>query len=97
MNFVLVFELTKILSIPILLEIIRMFVQDLFLYSCPVMTEYVCRVFALIENSAQEHIHGDVTKLNPEQKMLEVGLSSTFTSVLQQCSAAIFTVRDFLI
>lgn len=49
-------------------------------------------MLGLIENSAQEHIHGDVSKLNPEQRMLEVGLSSTFTSVLQQCSSAIFKV-----
>ncbi|VDI21300.1 proteasome activator subunit 4 [Mytilus galloprovincialis] len=52
--------------------------------------QFMDRVLGLIENSAQEHIHGDVSKLNPEQRMLEVGLSSTFTSVLQQCSSAIF-------
>ena len=52
--------------------------------------QFMDRVLILIENSAQEHIHGDISKLNPEQRMLEVGLSSTFTSVLQQCSSAIF-------
>ncbi|KAJ8309114.1 hypothetical protein KUTeg_013988 [Tegillarca granosa] len=51
---------------------------------------FLDRIFALIENSAQEHVHGNITKLNPEQSMLEVGLASTFTSVLQQCSNPIF-------
>lgn len=54
--------------------------------------QFMDRVLALIENSAQEHIHGigDTSNLNPEQRMLEVALSSTFTSVLQQCSSTIF-------
>lgn len=52
--------------------------------------QFFDRVFTLIENSAQEHIHGDVTRLNLEQTMLEVGLASTAVSVLQQCSTPIF-------
>jgi len=45
-----------------------------------------------VENSAQEHIHGDVAQLNSEQSMLEDDLASTVTSVLQQCSSPIFMV-----
>ncbi|XP_062621766.1 LOW QUALITY PROTEIN: proteasome activator complex subunit 4B-like [Saccostrea cucullata] len=51
---------------------------------------FLDRVFALIENSTQEHTHGDPTRLNPEQTMMEVALSSTFTSVLLQCSTPIY-------
>lgn len=51
-----------------------------------------CRVFALIESSTQEHTHGDPARLNPEQTMMEVALSSTFTSVLLQCSTPIYEV-----
>lgn len=52
-----------------------------------------CRVFALIENSAQEHIHGNQDNLNPEQLIVEKALASCFTSVLQQCSTPIFMVH----
>ncbi|XP_060063003.1 proteasome activator complex subunit 4-like [Ylistrum balloti] len=52
--------------------------------------QFFDRVFTLIENSAQEHVHSDVTRLNLEQSMLEVGLASTAVSVLQQCSTPIF-------
>ncbi|KAL4238306.1 Proteasome activator complex subunit 4 [Mactra antiquata] len=52
--------------------------------------QFVDKVFALIENSAQEHIHGSQDKLNPEQAIIEKGLASTFTSVLQQSSTPIF-------
>jgi len=52
----------------------------------------ICRVFALIENSAQEHVHGNQDNLNPEQLIVEKALASCFTSVLQQCSAPIFMV-----
>lgn len=51
---------------------------------------FVDRIFVMIENSAQENIHGDQTKLNPEQMMMEIGLASSFASVLQQCSTPIF-------
>ena len=48
----------------------------------------------MIENSAQENIHGgDRTKLNPEQTIMEIGLASSFASVLQQCSTPIYMVR----
>ena len=47
----------------------------------------------MIENSAQENIHGDQTKLNPEQAIVEIGLASSFASVLQQCSTPIYMVR----
>lgn len=50
------------------------------------------RVFALVENSAQEHIHGSQDRLNPEQAIIEKALASTFTSVLQQSSTPIFMV-----
>lgn len=51
---------------------------------------FLDRVFALIESSTQEHTHGDPARLNPEQTMMEVALSSTFTSVLLQCSTPIY-------
>ena len=50
------------------------------------------RIFSLIENSAQEQVHGNQDKLNPEQTMMEIGMASTFTSVLQQCSIPIYMV-----
>ena len=46
----------------------------------------------MIENSSQENIHGDHSKLNPEQAMMEIGLASSFASVLQQCSTPIYMV-----
>ncbi|KAL3873182.1 hypothetical protein ACJMK2_036330 [Sinanodonta woodiana] len=52
--------------------------------------QFVDRVLMLIDNSAQEHTHGDHGRLNTEQSMLEIGMASTFNSVLQQCSAPIF-------
>ncbi|XP_060589859.1 proteasome activator complex subunit 4B-like [Ruditapes philippinarum] len=52
--------------------------------------QFVDRIFALIENSAQEHVHGNQDKLNPEQMIVEKALASTFTSVLQQSSTPIF-------
>lgn len=54
------------------------------------------RVFALVENSAQEHIHGNQESLNPEQLIMEKALASCFTSVLQQCSTPIFMVYSHL-
>lgn len=54
---------------------------------------FFSRIFALIENSAQEHVHGDQDKLNPEQMMVEKAMASTFTSVLQQSSTPIFKVN----
>ncbi|KAK3093564.1 hypothetical protein FSP39_017345 [Pinctada imbricata] len=52
--------------------------------------QFLDRVFLLIENSAQEHSHVETTRLNSEQTMVEMALTSTFTSVLQQCSAPIY-------
>lgn len=52
--------------------------------------QFVDRVFALIENSTQEHVHGNQDRLNPEQAIIEKALASTFTSVLQQCSTPIY-------
>ena len=50
------------------------------------------RIFVMIENSAQDNIHGDQTKLNSEQTIMEIGLASSFASVLQQCSTPIYMV-----
>ena len=50
------------------------------------------RIMSMIENSAQEAHSGALDRLTPEQSMLEVGLASTVTSVLQQCSKPIFMV-----
>ncbi|XP_052767290.1 proteasome activator complex subunit 4A-like [Mya arenaria] len=47
---------------------------------------FVDRVFALVENSAQEQYQG---ALNPEQLIVEKAMASCFTSVLQQCSTPI--------
>ena len=52
--------------------------------------QFVDRIFALVENSAQEQVHGNQDKLNPEQMIVEKALASTFTSVLQQSSTPIF-------
>ncbi|KAH3856831.1 hypothetical protein DPMN_099426 [Dreissena polymorpha] len=56
--------------------------------------QFVDRVFALVENSAQEHVHGNQEALNPEQLIVEKALASCFTSVLQQCSTPIFMVGE---
>lgn len=52
--------------------------------------EFLNRIIAIIENSTQEAASGAVDRLTPEQNMLEMGLASTVTSVLQQCSKPIF-------
>lgn len=56
--------------------------------------QFMHRGFSLIENNAQEEQHGHTSSaqdnLNPEQTLLEVGLSSTFKSILEQCSTPIF-------
>lgn len=46
----------------------------------------------MIETSSQEATFGALDRLTAEQSMLEVGLASTVTSVLQQCSKPIFMV-----
>ena len=54
------------------------------------------RVFALIENSAQEHTRNDsmaMDRLNPEETMMEVGLLSTFNAIMQQSSVEIYEVE----
>ncbi|KAL8607379.1 hypothetical protein ACOMHN_024404 [Nucella lapillus] len=52
--------------------------------------EFLNRIMSIIENSTQEASSGAVDRLTPEQTMLEMGLASTVTSVLQQCSKPIF-------
>ncbi|XP_076463728.1 proteasome activator complex subunit 4B-like [Babylonia areolata] len=52
--------------------------------------EFLNRIMSIIENSTQEAASGAVDRLTPEQNMLEMGLASTVTSVLQQCSKPIF-------
>ncbi|XP_065305913.2 proteasome activator complex subunit 4A-like [Dermacentor albipictus] len=51
------------------------------------------RCFSLIENSSLENptrLDRDTDKMNTEENILEVGLSSTFSSILTQCSPNIF-------
>lgn len=52
--------------------------------------EFLNRIISMIETSAQEATFGALDRLTAEQSMLEVGLASTVTSVLQQCSKPIF-------
>ncbi|GAB1609586.1 proteasome activator complex subunit 4-like [Argonauta hians] len=57
--------------------------------------QFMNKCFSLIENSTQtEQPHqgasGADCSFNPEQSWLEIGLSSTFTAILQQCSTPIF-------
>ena len=51
----------------------------------------VCSVFTLIENNAESHdMRSDstrVTRLAPQEQMIEVGLMSTFNSIVQMCSS----------
>ncbi|ESP01603.1 hypothetical protein LOTGIDRAFT_238219, partial [Lottia gigantea] len=51
---------------------------------------FLDRVFTLIEASAQEVTSGTQSKLNTEQHVVEMGLSSTASSVFQQCSFPIY-------
>lgn len=51
------------------------------------------RCFSLIENSSLENptrLDRDTDKMNTEENILEVGLASTFSSILSQCSPDIF-------
>lgn len=51
------------------------------------------RCFSLIENSSLENptrLDRDTDKMNTEENILEVGLASTFSSILAQCSPDIF-------
>ncbi|KAK7466612.1 hypothetical protein BaRGS_00037269 [Batillaria attramentaria] len=52
--------------------------------------EFLNRIISMIENSAQDAAFGALDRLTAEQSMAEVGLASTVTSVLQQCSKPIF-------
>ncbi|XP_029642324.1 proteasome activator complex subunit 4 [Octopus sinensis] len=56
--------------------------------------QFMYKSFSLIENSAQIELHNQSStsdnSFNPEQSWLEIGLSSTFTAILQQCSTPIF-------
>lgn len=63
--------------------------------------QFMDRCFALIENSAYEHrgerSDAEAVKLNAEEGITEVGLTSTFSSILSQCSPSIVeTVIDKL-
>ncbi|KAK7103315.1 proteasome activator complex subunit 4B-like [Littorina saxatilis] len=52
--------------------------------------EFLTRIMLMIENSHQDAPSGVLDRLTAEQSMQEVGLASTVTSVLQQCSKPIF-------
>ena len=70
-----------------------MFPDDFTITKC---VWYVCSVFTLIENNAESHdMRSDstrVTRLAPQEQMIEVGLMSTFNSIVQMCSSAIYDV-----
>lgn len=51
---------------------------------------FLDRVQTVIENSSQVAAFGAMERLTPEQTVLEVGLASTVSAMLQQCSSAIF-------
>ncbi|XP_022243744.1 proteasome activator complex subunit 4-like [Limulus polyphemus] len=55
--------------------------------------QFMDRCFALIENSSLEHparLDRDTEKMNLEENVLEIGLTSTFSSILTQSSPEIF-------
>jgi proteasome activator subunit 4 len=54
------------------------------------ITFFSHRIMLMIENSTQEAQSGAVDRLTSEQSLLEVGLASTITAVLQQSSGPIF-------
>lgn len=60
--------------------------------------QFMDRCFALIENCGFEHAaltgrDRDNEKLNAEEGIIEIGIASTFGSVLTQCSPQIFEVK----
>jgi proteasome activator subunit 4 len=57
--------------------------------------QFMDRCFVLIENSSLEHtnrLDQDNERMNTEEGIIEVGLASTFGSILLQCSPPIFEV-----
>lgn len=55
--------------------------------------QFMDRCFLLIENNSLENptkLDRETERMNPEENILEVGLSSTFSSILTQCSPDIF-------
>ncbi|XP_013086715.2 proteasome activator complex subunit 4-like [Biomphalaria glabrata] len=52
---------------------------------------FLDRVFNVIENSSQVATFGSMEKLTPEQTVMEIGLASTVSAMLQQCSSPIYT------
>ena len=60
------------------------------------MSISIRRIFSLIDNSAQDHIRADSTRLTslaPQEQMIEVGLLSTFNGIVQQSSVPIYDVK----
>ncbi|XP_059159046.1 proteasome activator complex subunit 4B-like [Physella acuta] len=51
---------------------------------------FLDRVHTMIENSSTVSTVGVTERLTPEQTVLEVGLASTVSAMLQQCSSAIY-------
>lgn len=54
----------------------------------------MCRCFALIESSTLEHTREELEmeKMTHLESLVELGLSSTFSTILTQCSMDIFKV-----
>lgn len=65
------------------------------------MLQFMDRCFALIENSTLEQItqlDRETEKMNRDENMLEMGLSSTFSAILTQAHPKIYQVillKDF--
>ena len=64
--------------------------------------QFMDRCFVLIENSQLEQVNrldnrNSDDRLNSEEGIIEVGLASTFGSILLQCSPAIFNVSFIII
>lgn len=58
----------------------------------------VCRCFALIESSTLEQTREETEteKMTHLESLVELGLSSTFSTILTQCSMEIFKVCSLL-
>lgn len=55
----------------------------------------LCRCFALIDSSTleQTRVETETEKMTHLESLVELGLSSTFSTILTQCSLDIFKVR----
>lgn len=64
---------------------------------CPILC--VCRCFALIDSSTLEQTREETEteKMTHLESLVELGLSSTFSTILTQCSMEIFKVFLFYI